>query len=143
MSEAEIKKYDPDDVELQALMGDKFQVGKFQRMEQYTESNPNYVGKFSKPRASHVTDDYPASGEDISEAENTAEGASYKPMTAKPSFFDKLTECAKTSVAFGGLNLLLFYWMNTGLMAESIAVPSMCVCATLFGLGIGKVVGKR
>lgn len=59
------------------------------------------------------------------------------------NYLDNLRDCAKVCVTFGGLNLLIFYWQQAGLMASSIAVPSMCACACLMGLGIGKVVGKK
>lgn len=142
MSEAEIRKYDPEELELQALMGDKFQVGRFQRMDKPAESDPGYEGKFSQPRNKAVPDDSRKATENTTEDANVAEKEARNPVTNNPGFFDKLKECAKTSLAFGGLNLLLFYWEHIGLMAESIAVPSMCVCAALFGLGIGKVIGK-
>ena len=54
---------------------------------------------------------------------------------------DDLKACVKAAIVFGGLNMLIFYWQQAGLMASSIAVPSMCVCACLMGLGIGKVLG--
>jgi hypothetical protein len=51
---------------------------------------------------------------------------------------DSLKGCAKSVMLFGGLSVLVFYWQQAGLMAESIAVPSMCVCTALAGLGVGK-----
>ncbi len=50
---------------------------------------------------------------------------------------DKLIICAKWAVLFGGLNGLLFYWQQAGLLASEAAVPSMVVCALLAGLIIG------
>ena len=50
---------------------------------------------------------------------------------------DKLICCAKWAVLFGGLNGLLFYWQQAGLLASEAAVPSMVVCALLAGLSIG------
>lgn len=62
-----------------------------------------------------------------------------------PNWMDKLRECVKWAGCFGGLSLLVFYWQQEGLMAASIAVPTMCVCTALAGWGIGKNVagGKR
>ena len=50
---------------------------------------------------------------------------------------DKLIGCAKWAALFGGLNGLLFYWQQAGLLASEAAVPSMVVCALLAGLSIG------
>lgn len=56
----------------------------------------------------------------------------------KPDFYTRLWASAKQALLFGGLSLLVFYWEQAGLMASSIAVPSMCVCTALVGWGIGK-----
>lgn len=125
MSESEIRKYDPEETELKALFGEKFQD------------------------KSHEAHSEPVAAESDEVTEDTTaceKGTWSKPVECFNAHHDqirKVTACAKTAVVFGGLNLLLFYWEQTGLMAESIAVPSMCVCAALMGLGIGKVVGKR
>ena len=50
---------------------------------------------------------------------------------------DKLKECAKWSVIFGGISSLLFYWQQAGLLDSSAAVPSLIACALLAGLAIG------
>ena len=50
---------------------------------------------------------------------------------------DKLKECVKWAAIFGGLNALLFYWQQAGLLDSKAAVPSMIVCALLAGLSIG------
>ena len=129
MSAEEIRKYDPEDLELKSIMGDKFR-------DDTHEAHSEPV-KAEFPKVSENTAEYEDEAED-EEIETT-------PCLWKKNrtFFDKLTECAKTAIIFGGLNGLLFYWEKIGLMAESVAVPSMCVCAALFGLGIGKVVGKK
>jgi hypothetical protein len=104
MSAEEIRKYDPEETELKAIMGEQFR------------------DKTQEAQEEPVSEEY---NED-----------------AKHRTSINLAECAR-SIGFGGLTGLLFYWEQIGLMAESIAVPSMIVCAALFGLGIGKVVGKR
>ena len=50
---------------------------------------------------------------------------------------DNLKACAKWVMVFGGLSFLLFYWKEAGLMAESIAVPSIAFCTMLAGWGVG------
>lgn len=64
--------------------------------------------------------------------------AEYQPVKSAPNWFDNLKACAKWAVLFGGLNVLIFYWQQAGLMDASVAVPSMCVCAALAGWGVGK-----
>jgi hypothetical protein len=44
----------------------------------------------------------------------------------------------KWVVIFIGLEYLVFYWMQTGQMQESAAMPSMIVCALLAGISVGK-----
>ena len=55
-----------------------------------------------------------------------------------PDLIDKLKACAKCAFVCGGLNMLLLYWQQTGQMASSAAVPSMCVCMLICGIGIGR-----
>lgn len=44
----------------------------------------------------------------------------------------------KWPAVFVGLEYLVFYWMQTGQMQESAAMPSMIVCALLAGISVGK-----
>ena len=76
---------------------------------------------------------------------NTAKDAQWNPGKPDPNGLDKLKACAKWVCLFGGLCVLLFYWQQTGQMESSAAVPSMCVCCGLAGLGVGKnsVRGER
>lgn len=62
--------------------------------------------------------------------------AEYEP--AKTWYDEKAIECAKWFLIFAGLEYLVFYWMQTGQMTESAAMPSMLVCALLAGLSVGK-----
>lgn len=55
---------------------------------------------------------------------------------------EKVKECAKTTLLFGGLSLLLFYWQQTGQMLPSAAYPSIVVCVLLTGICIGKSIGN-
>ena len=129
MSAEEIRKYDPEDLELKSIMGDKFRDDTREAHNEPVRAEPTTVS----------VNTYEYENEAEEEQDETVPCFWKKNRT----FFDKLTECAKTAIIFGGLNGLLFYWEKIGLMAESVAVPSMCVCAALFGLGIGKVVGKK
>lgn len=69
--------------------------------------------------------------------EDNTKDATWQPPNHAPSFLDRLKAGVKYAFGFGGLNLLIFYWQQSGLMDASIAVPSMCVCAALAGWGVG------
>ena len=61
-----------------------------------------------------------------------------EPPKRTPNWMDNLKDCAKWVCLFGGLSCLVFYWKEAGLMAESIAVPSIAVCTMLAGFGAGR-----
>ena len=62
--------------------------------------------------------------------------AEYEPVK---TWYDKNTvNCVKWFLIFAGLEYLVFYWMQTGQMQESAAMPSMLVCALLAGISVGK-----
>jgi hypothetical protein len=59
------------------------------------------------------------------------------------TWMDSLKAAARWVIGFGGLSFLVFYWMEAGLMDESIAVPSIAICTALAGFGVGlKARGK-
>ena len=62
--------------------------------------------------------------------------AEYEPV--KTWYDPKTVNLVKWTVIFIGLEYLVFYWMQTGKMQESAAMPSMLVCALLAGLSVGK-----
>lgn len=98
------------------------------------------------PDTIYITSEKPASNEKpISKMETPTPKKEQKPIEEQwnpekpePNFVDKLKVCAKSAMLFGGLSCLLFYWEQAGLMAESIAVPCMCLCTALAGWGVGK-----
>ena len=62
--------------------------------------------------------------------------AEYEPVK---TWYDKNTvNCVKWFLIFAGLEYLVFYWVQTGQMQESAAMPSMIVCALLAGVSVGK-----
>ena len=64
------------------------------------------------------------------------EDAEYEPVK---TWYDKKTvNMVKWAAVFIGLEYLVFYWMQTGQMQESAAMPSMIVCAMLAGISVGK-----
>ena len=64
------------------------------------------------------------------------EDAEYEPV--KTWYDKKSVNMVKLAAVFIGLEYLVFYWMQTGQMQESAAMPSMLVCALLAGISVGK-----
>ena len=62
--------------------------------------------------------------------------AEYEPV--KTWYDKKAVNMVKWAAVFIGLEYLVFYWMQTGQMQESAAMPSMLVCAALAGISVGK-----
>ena len=59
----------------------------------------------------------------------------------EPVWYDNKTKTinmVKWAAVFIGLEYLIFYWMQTGQMDKSAAMPSMLVCALLAGISVGK-----
>ena len=54
----------------------------------------------------------------------------------------RIIDALKWAAVFGGLFAVIAYWKYTGQMADTAAVPSLCVTAALFGYGIGKYGAK-
>lgn len=108
--ENDINNLDPDDIGLKSIFGDNWRDST--KEEHKPQPKP-------KPVRSHPME------------------AQYEPVTTGTPL-DKLVDCVKWVLPFGGLSCLIFYWQQAGLMAPSIAVPSMCVCTLLVGLGVGK-----
>lgn len=114
--------YEREDLELEDMMGDRFQ--------DLTKPEKAETKKVSE-NTTHTT--------------KVAQKSTRKPVTdigkypkTKPDFYTRLWASAKQALLFGGLSLLVFYWEQAGLMASSIATPTMCVCTLLAGWGIGK-----
>ena len=110
--------FEREDMELKAIMGDKFQDG--------TEAPKKAEPKKASTDTTHTIPSGIAKPSKV-----------WSPFNAKPGFTQKLMACVKWAAPFGGLNMLIFYWQLNGLMAESIAIPSMWVCCALAGFGVG------
>lgn len=68
--------------------------------------------------------------------------AKWEPAKPDPNWLENLKACVKHVAIFGGLSILFFYWQQTGQMDSSAAVPSMCACTALAGLGVGRHVNR-
>lgn len=118
MSNKEINHLDPDDIGLQQVMGNRFQDTTRQPM---VEPFPTESTSTEQPKK---------------KAQKPMD-AQWAPVKQR-NWMDDLKDCMKSSLIFGGLNMLIWYWQISGLMDESIALPCMLVCAALFGIGLGK-----
>ncbi len=129
--------FEREDLDLKAIMGDKFIDETDEAKEEMTFNfcSGNTVDisakKTPKCREANVA---PKPSKEVD--------AEWHPKKER-NWMDDLKDCAKAALIFGGLNILIWYWMATDLMAETIALPSMIVCACLMGLGIGKVMGGK
>ena len=123
MDKNEINGLDPEDIGLKAVMGDRFHDENKKPMVEAFPKEPSTVTKVMQKTTEKAVD------------------ASCAPVK-EPNWMDNLKNCAKAVVLFGGLSFLIFYWQQAGLMAESIAVPSMCICTALAGFGAGRTVRR-
>ena len=114
----DINHLDANDEGLKAIFGSRFQ--------DETCNKPAEVTKKAKPIQKTV---------EQSGTEKAMDGK-LEPVKVVTSL-DKLKACVKWAGIFGGLNALLFYWQQAGLLDSKAAVPSMVVCALLAGLSIG------
>lgn len=60
--------------------------------------------------------------------------AEYEPV--KTWYDTKTVNLVKWPVIFIGLEYLVFYWMQTGQMQRSAAMPSMIVCVIMAGISV-------
>ena len=112
--------FEREDMELQAIMGDKFQ----------DMSEAKQVSTQPKKAAEKPTQ---------KPTEEKPVDAEWHPVKSR----NNLKDCAKSTLIFGGLACLLWYWEISGLMDMSVALPSMLACAGLAGMGIGKAFGGK
>lgn len=123
----DINGLDVTDAGLKGIFGDRF--------TDETESEPQKV--ISKKETTNTANREKTSQTEPHKPTHNYNGKSWEPVK-EPNWMDNLKGCAKWVAGFGGLSFLLFYWEQAGLMAESIAIPCMCICTALAGWGVGK-----
>lgn len=127
MSINEINNLDHDDIGLKQIMGNRFHDATQKPMVEPIRTKSTSTAQAEKK---------------VQKPFDKAMDAQWEPARPEPNWMDNLKSCAKSVLLFGGLSLLIFYWQQMGLMASSIAVPSMCVCTALAGWGAGRTVRK-
>lgn len=126
-----MSNFEREDQELKAMMGSQF-IDATKPISEAKAKEPCKTREKKGP-ATHnydVLDDL------------KARDAQWHP-TKQRTFIDDLYDCTKSTMIFGGLNVLIWWWQMAGLMDESIAQPCMWVCFGLAGIGIGKVLGGK
>ena len=124
----DINELDVTDAGLKAIMGNRF----------HDETEKESQKDISKKETTTTLAEKSAQRDPHKPTHNYKDGT-WEPVK-EPNWMDNLKDTAKWVVGFGGLSFLLFYWMEAGLMAESVAVPCMCLCTALAGWGAGKTV---
>lgn len=71
--------------------------------------------------------------------------AQWKPIVnSTPSYtLDLLKDFVKRVGPYAVLNLVLFHWQKSDLLADEASVPAMWVCAQLMGYQIGNFLARR
>lgn len=123
MDNNEINNLDPDDIGLKQIMGNRFHDATKKPMVEPFHKEPSAVTHVAQKTTEKAVDE------------------SWAPAK-NPNWMDNLKSCAKSVILFGGLSFLVFYWKESGLMAESIAVPAIAVCTALAGFGAGRTVRR-
>lgn len=108
---------DPEDEMLKAVMGSKFR--------DQTTGGQEGPGKQAKVTGKEFPKNLGTVADKPDIRPNVAAMGNWG---GKTGFFEKLRECGKWSLIFGGLFLVVFYWQQTGQMMPSAAVPSMMAC---------------
>lgn len=122
MNANEINHLDPDDIGLKQIMGSRFHDATKPMVEPIsTKSTSTTQPKKMEQKPT-----------------NKAMDAQWEPVRPEPNWMDCLKDCVKWVGIFGFLSFMIFYWKETGLMHETIAVPSIAVCTALAGYGVGK-----
>ena len=126
MNTNEINNLYPEDIGLKQIMGNRFHDATKPTVE-HISTRPTNTTQAKKK---------------VQKPIDKAMDAQWEPARPEPNWMDNLKSCAKSVLLFGGLSFLIFYWQQAGLMASSIAVPSMCVCTALAGWGAGRTVRR-
>ena len=127
----EIKKKpmeDPEDLVLKEVMGDHFQdLSHIPAPAPKGEKKPEPVSRVPTEKKTC----------------KKAMDATWMPVKAESGEIQRLVNCAKGTVVYGGLSAVLFWWQQAGLLASEAAWPSFIVLALLAGLKIGSCATRR
>ena len=119
--------FEREDMELQALMGDKF-------MDSTKETN-------EKPTEKPVTKPVPVKHSEpvknIPVKEKPVE-TQWEPVKPSPNYMDRLRATVKEVFLWAVLSLVLFWWQQTGRLEATTAWYSLLVCVGMVSFSVGK-----
>lgn len=131
----DVNNLDTEDLGLKAIFGERF----------HDETAEKPTAGAEKQATASTTRTEKAAQKPTQKPTNAKEAIpaeAFAPAKPEQNWLDNLKACAKWAGLFGGLSLLVFYWKEAGLMAESIAVPCIAVCTALAGWGVGRNAAK-
>ena len=115
----DINELDVNDIGLKGIFGDRFHDETEGVSKKETTTTPKAEKPVQKPKLK-------------------ARDAEWEPQPHAPTQMEKIKACGKNAILFGGLSLMFFYFQQSGQMAMSAAMPCICACCILLGLGVGK-----
>ena len=119
--------FEREDMELQAVMGDKFVDLTIEANESPTENaTANPVPK----KCSAPVKDVPAKEKPVY--------AHVEPVKPAPNFMDKLKQTAKDVCLYAVLSMVLFWWQKSGRLEETTAWYALLVCVGMVFFSVGK-----
>lgn len=115
--------FEREDMELQAVMGDKFMDATQEPAEKPAEKPVSK--KQSKPVKSAPVKEKPVD-------------AQWEPVKPAPNFMEKLKQTVIDVWLYAGISLVLFWWQQTGLLEETTAWYALLVCVGMLFFTVGK-----
>lgn len=131
----DINELDVADAGLKKIFGDRF----------YDETAQRPAAAAEKTESANTTNTEKAAQKPADKPTRKNKGfkdAQWMPAKPDPNEMDLLKICATRVLLFGALSLLIFYWQQSGQMAASAAMPSLCACMVLAGCNIGKYTAR-
>ena len=119
--------FEREDMELQALMGDKF-------VDSTKETNEKPA---EKPVAKPISVKY-SEPVKIVPAKEIPVGSQWQPVKPAPNFMDKLRNTVKDVLLYAVLSTILFWWQQTGRLEATTAWYSLLVCVGMVFFSVGK-----
>ena len=129
---------DPEDLELKAVMGQQFQDLSKGDMASKREKMPEHVPAPNGEKKPEPVSQAPVE----KKSQQKVMDAAWAPVNCRPTEIQRVVDCAKQALLYGGISALLFWWQQAGLLASQAAVPSFIVLALMAGLKIGSCATK-
>ena len=119
--------FEREDMELQALMGDKF-------VDSTKETNEKPA---EKPVSKPVPAKHSEPVKNVPGKEIPAE-SQWEPVKPSPNYMDRLRNTVKEVFLWAVLSVILFWWQQTGRLEATTAWYSLLVCVGMVFFSVGK-----